>query len=119
MTAPTKQCPPCGGAWLYNLTFDHGIDCPLRAADDATLAADYERAGWGCGAPFSRPSTGTEQTLAAALGRPANPSPDALPPDSPASYTLVIPVTTSVRRRLLGYSPTGPWWDPDDPEEAA
>lgn len=109
MTTPTKACPSCAGAWLYNLTFDHGIDCPLRMADDATVAADYDRCGW-YGTAFTRLATTTEQTLAAALGRPANPSPDA------ASCTRVIPRSASTRRRLLSYGPDGQQFDPDPPD---
>lgn len=109
----TRACPSCAGGWLYALTLDHSNDCPLRAADDATVAADYEKAAI-FGQVYRRESTDTEAVLAAALGRP----PYAGTP-APPSFTQVIAETTSVRARRLSYGPDGPWFNPDDSPEAA
>lgn len=52
-------CPSCGGPYLEEWRWAHVplLRCPIHAADDATQAADAERA------PLVRPSTATEGVL--------------------------------------------------------
>jgi len=105
-----RVCPTCAGAWLYSLTFDHGPDCALRAADDATVAADHERLMFSRpGYALVRPATPPEQSLAVALGMP----PWTLPAAAPPLHTLVSPVTGSITRRRFQYGDNGTVFDPD------
>lgn len=109
-----RACPECGGTWLYCLTFDHVGDngCGLRAADDATIAADHERlagAPWGM---LRRPATETEQAFGAALGMPAWSPPAGIGGPAPPMLTVVTAATVSVRRRRLQWG-DGPLFDPD------
>ena len=66
------RCPVCAGAWLWSLFFSHTLTCALRDADDATVAADAERAaGLDWRDVFTRPSTVAERALAGAFATPA------------------------------------------------
>jgi hypothetical protein len=57
-------CPECGGPWLEGWRWAHVPlrRCPLRAADDATQAADAQ---WATEhrPPLNRPATVTEAAL--------------------------------------------------------
>jgi hypothetical protein len=103
-TATPRACPTCGGLWLYGLTFDHVVTCALRAADDATVAADYWRLGFHS-ASYSmvRPATPTEQTLALALGMPQWTSLYGPTSTTPPIYCLLSGVTDSITRRRFRY----------------
>ena len=87
----SARCPSCLRQRIEHhpsgLTFDHGLGCPLLAAEDATHAADVERAA-GL-RTFRRPPTQAERTLVAACGI-------TLPTDV---ETLVEPITRGILRR--------------------
>lgn len=114
VTAP-RACPVCGGARLYGLTFDHWpTGCALRDADDATVAADYQRLAWVN--PYdglTRPATAAEQTLATALGWPGPTATFGQLTPTPTVWTIVTPVTAAVTSRRLRTGDTGDVWDPN------
>ena len=70
---PAAACPQCGGPRMITdrpvidpLRFRHLIGCPIRNAEDRTMAADFDRM-----LPnftFYRPVTETELTLLLHLG---------------------------------------------------
>src|SRR4051794_39892042 len=68
----TATCPSCGGPPVTDvpvidpLRITHAMACPVLAAEDATRAADFDRAVPGF--TFDRPVTATELTLLTALG---------------------------------------------------
>ena len=72
MTAPTPAaCPDCAGPELVGhpagLMFAHTDPCAVRDAEDATQAADAERAGtYRVG--FARPLTDAESLLLHVIG---------------------------------------------------
>lgn len=71
-THPVPRCPECSGPWLDGWRWMHLplSRCALRATDDATQAADSDRAT-DTRPPFSRPATATEAALwAASTGTP-------------------------------------------------
>lgn len=76
MTGPLLACPVCAGPQMPGhpagrLAIDHRDPCALRNAEDATQAADVDRAatvGWMWPRRFVRPVTPAEATLLAALG---------------------------------------------------
>lgn len=106
----TRSCPTCVGAWLYGLTFNHAVvGCPIRDADDATVAADNDRLG---SSPrgYRRDSTPTEQTLAGALGIPVWAGPTGTAP----LVTIVSALTGSIIRRRFQYGLEGKVFDPDE-----
>ncbi|PWF88024.1 hypothetical protein CIK52_01625 [Kocuria rosea] len=62
-TPVVPACPDCGGPWLDGWRWAHvPLRCLLRAADDATQAADSDRAT-DTRPPFTRPATATEAVL--------------------------------------------------------
>ncbi len=107
----TRSCPTCAGAWLYGLTFNHAVvGCPIRDADDATVAADNDRLA---SRPrgYRRDSTPTEQTLASALGKPVWAGPTGT---APTLVTIVSSLTGSIIRRRFQYGLEGKVFDPDE-----
>lgn len=65
MTAmkPVPNCPACGGRWLNGWRWQHDATaCAIRAAEDATQAADKERVAL-VGPTFPRPTTPAEAHL--------------------------------------------------------
>lgn len=54
-------CPECQGAWIRNFVFDHTNTCTIRAAEDATQAADFERLGYK--SRLTRDATDAENNL--------------------------------------------------------
>lgn len=90
---PSHRCPRCDGPRLAphpaGFVFRHRVDCALLAAEDATAAADAERAA-DAGLPgFYRRTTDAERVLLEACGV-------ALPLDA---RTECYWLTPSVRRR--------------------
>ncbi len=76
-TTETASCPGCGGPQLVDhpagwLAWRHSNECALRAAEDATQAADHDRLhSSGLHRPvLDREPTITEQALLSALGHP-------------------------------------------------
>lgn len=70
MTTPTLAlCPECAGPQMRNhpagFLFNHIDPCPIRDAEDSTLAADAKRGG-PLKLPFIRPLTDAERLLAQA-----------------------------------------------------
>lgn len=60
---PIPACPDCGGRYLDGWRWQHRPKaCSIRAAEDATQAADAER-GRAVGGSFARPTTPTEERL--------------------------------------------------------
>jgi hypothetical protein len=113
----TRLCPSCAGAWLYGLTFDHAVvGCPIRDADDATVAADHDLLTGSRG--YWRPARPHEQTLATALGwaPPTARFGEPMTYQSPTVWTNVQAVTGSVTTRRLRIGDNGTIFDPDAPE---
>ena len=102
----TRSCPTCAGTWLYGLTFDHAVvGCPIRDADDATVAADNERLA-GLPHGYRRGTRPHEQALASALGMPG-------PTGAAPLLTIVSSLTGSIIRRRFQYGLEGKVFDPD------
>lgn len=77
--SPDRTCPQCGGPQLAGhpggaLEVQHTAMCELLAAEDATRAADRDRADRLGRERFARPTTITEAALLTAFGIPAHPS---------------------------------------------
>lgn len=118
LLAVIRPCPECNGPRLVShpsgMTFRHGPACTLGVAEDATMAADFDRmfnpAPYLClpdlpPARFDRVPTVAELTLLAASGV-------AVMPDT----VTVSSLSTAVRRRdfdgvtLDEPKPEPPWW---------
>lgn len=96
-TPPTWTCPACGGAWIRNFVFDHSpTACRIRAAEDATQAADAERAE--LRPVFTRPATTTELELLAHMRGTTADDPQ------PATDVDCLDIA-SRRRRIDGFNP--------------
>ncbi len=109
MTA--RSCPTCAGAWLYGLTFDHAVvGCPIRDADDATVAADNERLAL-IPHGYRRDARPHERTLTSALGIPVWAGPIGT---APPLVTIVSSLTGSIIRRRFQYGLEGKVFDPDE-----
>jgi hypothetical protein len=72
--APNRDCPSCGGSWLYEFTWRHTLACPLGQAQDATKAADVEALRYDP-AGGVRDTTDAEKILAALFGWVQGPEP--------------------------------------------
>lgn len=60
---PVPPCPDCAGPWLNGWRWQHSAtDCALRAAEDATQAADAQRLRE-LGRTYTRPITPAEARL--------------------------------------------------------
>ncbi len=92
-------CPECGGRWLDDYRFDHTNTCSIRAALDATHAADLQNMHPSRYLRVVRASTGAELRLLEAFGR--------TPSDNP--MTVITAVTAGVVHRTVdGYDPDRP-----------
>lgn len=94
-----QPCPECAGPHVRNYVFKHDpLHCALRAAEDATQAADHERLAATGYAPLLRLATGAEVTLVTALRGTA--------PTDPAPMTEVHALVDGVLVRTVdGYRP--------------
>lgn len=98
-----RMCPDCGGEWLRNFVFRHDPrNCEIRAADDATQAADHERLNWA--REVVRPSTDTEIILVATMSD--------TPVSTAEAVTTVTRTATGVHNRVVAGI------NPDYPKEA-
>ncbi len=110
----TRLCPRCAGAWLYGLTFDHAVvGCPIRDADDATVAADNDNLA-AIPHGYRRDARPHEQTLASALGMPVRATAYGPTGTAPALVTIVSSLTGSIIRRRFQYGLEGKVFDPDE-----
>lgn len=106
------KCPECNGPHLERLRFRHDpANCEIGRKEDATMAADYDRAAW---LPFERAATWAELRLADVIRGYVLHPPAAQfhPPEHPAPEgkrtMTTVSFSSGLRRRIVG------GLDPDD-----
>lgn len=99
------KCPDCSGPWLENFRFRHDpANCALRRDEDATQAADHERASW---QGFTRSATSAELRLAEVIrGYPVYRAAQFHAAGEPASVgrrplTVVTHLPGGLRKRIV------------------
>ncbi len=102
MTVTAGACPTCGGERLVDRLADlrhaHDVACPLRAREDSTTVADFDRARRLGVRAFRRTTTATEVALLAACGVVV----------APASDVAVVVDGPGLRRRVWPGVDLGP-----------
>ena len=104
------MCPECAGRWLDGWRYQHAHRCGVRAALDATHAADLDRLR--TRGPFTRAATEAERALAVAHGR------DDLGPDAVPLAELEAEVEPHpFGRHVVLVHPSAAPFDPDYPNQ--